>query len=151
MGKRGIGPLPPEVSDLERVVAAWRRTRQKGAATPSEFWEAAVPLAMQFGICKIGRAVGLDYTVLRKQVAITKERQRDATAIFAEVPAGLLLAASSAPKAEPGPTLDLPQGQTSGAVIELSTPDGARMRICLEPGKDAEAALCVSAFLRRGH
>jgi len=64
----GTGPLPPEVSDLERKVAAWRRTRHKGAATPSEFWKAAVTLAMQFRICRIGRAVGLVYSALRKQV-----------------------------------------------------------------------------------
>jgi hypothetical protein len=104
---------------------------------------------MQFGVCRIGRAVGLDYSALRKQVDKAKEMQRNATATFVEVPAGLLLSASSAPEAMSGPTLDLPQA--SGAVIELSTPDGARMRICLEPGKGAEAALCVSAFLRRGH
>ena len=146
MGKRGTGPLPPEVSDLEREVAAWRRTRHKGAATPSEFWEAAVTLALQFGICRIGRAVGLDYSALRKQVDKAKEKQLNATATFVEVPTGLLLPASG-PKAAPSPALD----QAQGAVIELSTPDGARMRICLEPGKGAEAALCVSAFLRRGH
>jgi len=146
MGKRGTGPLPPEVSDLEREVAAWRRTRHKGAATPSEFWEAAVTLAMQFGICRIGRAVGLDYSALRKQVDKAKEKQLNATATFVEVPAGLLPPASGL-KAALGLALD----QAQGAVIELSTPDGARMRICLEPGKGTEAALCVSAFLRRGH
>jgi len=146
MGTRGTGPLPPEVSDLEREVAAWRRTRHKGAATPSELWEAAVTLAMQFGICRIGRAIGLDYSALRKQVAKAKEKQFNATATFVEVPTGLLLPVS-APKVTPGPALD----HVQGAVIELSTPDGARMRICLEPGKGAEAALCLSAFLRRGH
>ena len=146
MEKRGTGPLPPEVSDLEREVAAWRRARHKGAATPSEFWEAAVTMAMQFGICRIGRAVGLDYSALRKQVAKAKEKQVNATATFVEIPAGLLLPVS-APKVTPGPAVD----QVQSAVIELSTPDGARMRICLEPGKGAEAALCVSAFLRRGH
>ena len=144
MGKRGTGLLPPEVSDLEHEVAAWRRTKHKGAATPSAFWEAAASLAMQFGICRIGRAVGLDYSTLRKQVAKAKEKQLNATAIFAEVPTALLLPVSAL-KAEPGPAL------APGAVLELSTPDGARMRICLEPGKGAEAALCVAAFLRRGH
>jgi len=146
MGKRGTGLLPPEVSDLEHEVAAWRRTKHKGATTPSAFWDAAATLAMQFGICRIGRAVGLDYSTLRKQVAKAKEKQLNATATFVEVPAGLLLPAS-APKAEPGPGL----GQAPGAVLELSTPDGARMRICLEPGNGAEVALCVAAFLRRGH
>jgi len=101
---------------------------------------------MQFGICRIGRAVGLDYSALRKQVDKAKEKQLNATATFVEVPAGLLLPASGL-KAALGPALD----QAQGAVIELSTPAGARMRICLEPGKGTEAALCVSAFLRRGH
>ena len=41
---------------------------------------------MQFGICRIGRAVGLDYSALRKQVDKAKEMQLNATATFVEVP-----------------------------------------------------------------
>ena len=62
MGKRITGPLPAEVSQLQERVEAWRRARKHGAPTPSELWEAATALAMQFGVCRIGRAVGLDYT-----------------------------------------------------------------------------------------
>jgi hypothetical protein len=34
-------------------------------------------------------------------------------------------------------------------MIELSTPDGVRMRICLESGKNVDAAGIVAAFLGR--
>jgi hypothetical protein len=35
-------------------------------------------------------------------------------------------------------------------VIDLSAPDGARMRIRLEAGRDLDAAGLVAAFLGRG-
>jgi hypothetical protein len=37
----------------------------------------------------------------------------------------------------------------SGSMIDLSTPDGARMRIHLEAGRDLDAAGIVAAFLGR--
>ena len=52
-------------------------------------------MAMHFGNCRIGWAVGLDYFALRKQVAKAKERQLNVTASLIEVPAWLLLSASS--------------------------------------------------------
>jgi len=70
---------------------------------------------MQFGICRIGRAVGLEYSALRKQVDKAKEMQLNATATFVEVPTGLLLSAASAPEAMSGPRLDLPDAHRSGS------------------------------------
>ena len=149
MGKRGTGPLPPEVSVLQEALEAWRRTRAKGAATPSAFWATATELAMQFGVCMIGRAVGLDYGCLRRQVAKARAKQLSAPVTFVELPGTLLVPTNTqAPVlGEPGPSWS----HGTGPVIELSTPDGACMRITLESGLGAEAALVVAAFLMRGH
>jgi hypothetical protein len=101
---------------------------------------------MQFGVCRIGRAVGLDYTCLRKQVAKAKEKGANAPPAFVAFPTELVLPSIPSPKGDPGLTWD----QRPGPMIEISTPGGARMRICLEAGKGADAAEIVVAFLRNG-
>lgn len=149
MEKRGKGPLPTEVGRLQQQVQAWRLAKKSGEHTPRKFWDAAVQLALQFGVCRIGRAVGLDYTSLRHQVAKTKEQLLCAGPTFVEIPAALMLPTAPTLETDNGPDPRWPLG--SGPVIDLSTPDGARMRICLEPGKGGDAALLLTAFLRRGH
>lgn len=144
MGKRNTGPLPAEVGLLQQRVEAWRRTRAQGARTPSELWETATELAMQFGVCRIGRAVGLDYTCLRKQVAKAKDRGAITPAAFVAFPTELVLPSMPPATGKPDVTWD----QRPGPMIEISTPGGARMRICLEAGKGADAAGIVAAFLR---
>ena len=145
MGKRNTGLLPAEVGQLQQRVEAWRRTRKSGAPTPSDLWATAIELAVQFGVCRIGRAVGLDYTSLRKRVAKGQGSAAKAQAAFVELPTGLVL---------PGiPTETLPDliwEQRSGPTIEISKPGGARMRICLEAGKGGDAAGIVAAFMRDG-
>jgi hypothetical protein len=99
---------------------------------------------MQFGVCRIGRAVGLDYTCLRKRVAKAKLTADKPQAAFVEFPTELVL--PSVASTEQGP--DRTWEQRSGPMIEISTPGGARMRICLEAGRGADAAGIVAAFLR---
>lgn len=146
MGKRNTVPLPAEVGQLQQRVETWRRSRRQGTPTPSEVWEMATKLAMQFGVCRIARAVGLDYTCLQKQVAKAREKQLVAQSGFVEFPAELVLPSIPQTKSDPERTWD----QRSGPMIEISTPDGARMRICLEAGNGADAAGIVAAFLRKG-
>ena len=145
MGKRNTGLLPAEVGQLQQRVEAWRRTRKLGAPTPSDLWETATELAVQFGVCRIGRAVGLDYTSLRKRVAKAQGSAAKTQAAFVEFPTSLVL--PSIP-AETVP--DLSWEQRPGPMIEISKPGGARMRICLEAGKGGDAAGIVAAFMRDG-
>ena len=140
--------MPAEVEQLREQVQVWRRTRKVGTPTPAAIWDAAVPLALEFGVCRIGRAIGLDYTWLRKKVAKAKEQGRPSTPTFVELPGGLV-----APNAqvtleagrEPAPWWPM----ASGPLIEVSTPSGARMRICMEPGKVVDVAGIVASFLGR--
>jgi len=129
MGVRNTDPLPEEVEQLRRQLQEWRETRRKSEPLPSSIWDAAVPLAMRFGICRIGRTIGLDYSWLRKRVTDAKAQTVEATPAFPEG----------------GKESCAPQG--TGRVIELSTPDGTRMWMCLR-GRAVDAAGMVVAFLR---
>jgi len=141
-------PLPPAVNRLHQQVQEWRRSKDgRFALTPSEFWDAAVPLAVKYGVCRISRAVGLDYSSLRKKVTEATDKPNPAPAItFVEVPtSGMMHPEKPTPEPRPVP---IPE---SGLVIDITRPDGARMRISLKPGIDLDAAGIVAAFAGRGH
>ncbi len=141
-------PLPPAVKRLHQRVEKWRQSKKgQFSITPGELWEAAVPLAAKFGVCRIARTVGLDYGGLRKRVAEAVGNPSPARSItFVEVPTtGMVRAEKFFPESQPEPALD------SGLVIDISRPDGTRMRISLKPGIDRDAAGIVAAFAGRGH
>jgi hypothetical protein len=140
--------LPPAVNRLRQRVEKWRQSKQgQFSLTPVELWDAAVPLAVKYGVCRIARAVGLDYGGLRKRVAGATENPSPAQPItFLELPAsGMMRAEKSAPEPHPAP---IPE---SGLQIDISRPDGARMRISLRPGIDMDAAGIVAAFVGGSH
>jgi len=100
---------------------------------PVEIWEAAVELARRYGPCQIARGIGLDYKTLRLRLAKAAGRAGVVKPTFVQFPA----------------TLDqvAPVSTVAGTTIELSRPDGSRMRIHLEAGRGMEAAGIVAAFL----
>jgi len=138
MRKAGKDPLPEEVGHLAGWMQEWRQSKRGKVPIPCEIWDAAARLAEQFGVCRIARAIGLDYTGLRIKVVSA----RKAASAFMELPAGMMLA--DLPAREPR------RGPDAGPVIEISMPDGARMRICLEAGRASDATGIVAAFLGRG-
>jgi len=112
---------------------------------PREIWDHAVVLARQFGVCKVARAVGLDYSALRKKVETAKELPGLVLPTFVELPGRLF--AEGVPIVPQQETLaaGLPGG--TGAIIDIATPDGVRIRIQLEAGRGMEAAGIVAAFM----
>ncbi len=140
-------PLPPAVNRLKQQVQRWREAKEgQFSLTPGELWNAAVPLALKYGVCRIARAVELDYGGLRKRVAALAGKPCPEPSItFVEIPASGM-AATEHPASEhrqnPAPE--------SGLVIDISRPDGARMRISLKPGTDLDAAGIVAAFVGGG-
>jgi hypothetical protein len=143
MGKQTKGPLPAEVEELQIQLQEWRRTRKGPGPIPAPIWDAAVPLAIRFGVCRIGRAVGLDYTWLRKKVARAKEASPGGSTAFLELPAGLVL---PAPHASQRGDQESAWRPATGAMVEISTPDGAQFRMRLD-GSAVDAAGIVAAFL----
>ena len=140
-------PLPPAVNRLKQQVQKWRQAKDgQFSLTPGAFWDAAVPLAVKYGVCRIARAVELDYGGLRKRVAAMAGKPSPEPSItFVEIPASGMAATehpASDPRQHPAPE--------SGLVIDISRPDGARMRISLKPGTDLDAAGIVSAFVGAG-
>ena len=121
----------PQRSTLK--TSAWRSTRFNRGQTPDEIWDSAVALARIYGVCQVARAVDLDYKALRNRVTRALEKPGLVEAAFVELP--VTLAGESAPTPPPVTT------------IEISSPDGSRMRISLESGRGMEAAGIVAAFL----
>ena len=146
MGTQSKGPLPAEVEELQTQLQEWRRTRKGSCPIPAPIWDAAVPLAIRFGVCRIGRAVGLDYTWLRKKVARAKEASPAGGTAFLELPAAMVLPGGCASQSGGQESGWLP---TAGAVIEISTPDGGQFRMRLQ-GPAVDAAGIVAAFLGGG-
>jgi hypothetical protein len=99
---------------------------------PGAIWDAAVALAREFGICRVSRALAIDYSALRRRAEVI-EGHSLVRPTFVQLPA----------------TLDSDGGMAPapGTTIEISARDGSRMRICLEAGRGNEAASIVTAFL----
>ena len=145
MGKPKTEPKPEDLDPLRERIRTWRSTRRRPNPMPREIWDHAVVLARQFGVCKVARAVGLDYSALRKKVETAKELPGLVLPTFVELPGRLF--AEGAPIAPQQETLaaGLPGG--TGAIIDIATPDGVRIRIQLEAGRGMEAAGIVAAFM----
>jgi len=129
-------PSPKQLDALRGQIQDWRENRKVPGAMPEELWDGAVVLARKFGVCRIARALTLDYTSLRKRAEKVPEGGL-VKPTFVHLPmtvAQAEMAASAAP----------------GAMIEISTPDGARLHIHLEAGRGMETAGIVAAFLERG-
>ena len=126
-------PPTEELGPLRQRIKAWRVSRAARGPMPGEIWESAVVLARVYGVCRIARAVDLDYESLRLRMARAMEKPGLVKPTFVELPATAVPESVSAP--------------ARGASIEISSPDGSRMRINLESGRGMEAAGIVAAFL----
>jgi hypothetical protein len=150
MGKRTFQPLPKDVDRLKLQVLDWRRIKSSpGSPMAGELWDAAIHLAKRFGVCRVARAVGLDYGWLRKKVEKANAQALSVSTAFLELPLGRVVATAEGQFREPEGDSKPGRVLDSGPIIELSTPDGARMRIRLEAGTDLDAAGLVAAFLGR--
>jgi len=145
-------PLPPAVKRLQQRVQKWRQSKEgRFSSTPVEVWDTAVALSVKYGVGRIARTVGLDYGALRKRIAEltrkpTGKSDFEQSITFVEVPtSGVMRAEKFFPESQPEPAPD------SGLLIDISRPDGARMRISLTSGIDIDAAGIVAAFAGRGH
>ena len=151
MGKRAVQPLPGDVDRLKLQVQEWRRIKSSpGSPMPGDRWDAAIGLAKKFGVSRIARAVGLDCGWLRKKMEKAEGRASSAGPAFLELPLGRVVVAAEGQHRESEG--DLKPGSAAwnqGPIIDLSTPDGVRMRIRLEAGRDLDAAGLVAAFLGR--
>jgi hypothetical protein len=124
--------LPEEdLGPVRAHLITWRSSRAcVRAPIPAEVWAGAVALAEKHGICPVARALGLDYGALKSRVGRSEAGPGTPRPAFLEL----------------SPSRTFPQGATT--TIEITAPDGARMSIHLDAGRDGEAAGIVTAFLR---
>lgn len=130
MAKSKKEPSPEQLNGLRRQIQEWRQNRTVPGAMPGALWGQAVALAKDFGVCRIARAVTLDYTALRKRTEQTPAAGL-VKPTFVQLPA----------------TLNPVETPVAPTTIEITARDGARMRIHLEAGHGTEAASIVAAFL----
>jgi hypothetical protein len=141
MGKRTSQELPLEVEQLKLRVQGWRQFKKSATAPmPGEMCDLAIQLAKSHGVSRIAQATGLDYGWLRKKVVDSKAKSAVATPIFLELPRAMDVAEPMPQESRQAVEAGCHMG--SGPTIDLSTPDGARMRIHRVPPAGVRDATC---------
>ena len=134
MGKRSSGPLPAEAGRLKAAVRSWRETRARVGPMPADLWQRAMGLAEVHGVCRIARAIEVDYSALRERMEVQGHRTEEPA--FLELSGAMLLAGAA--------------GQEAGAgaedQVDIALADGSLFRM---RGRALDAAAIVAAFMRR--
>ena len=141
MGRpRGIA-LPEEVNALRTRIQTWRTHRVGRAQMPRDIWTEAIRLARDFGACRVAKATGLDYKGLRRKIALMQAKENPVPQSFIELhPHPLALPANSQGVAM----------EWAESIVELSTSDGAQLRVRLGAGSVLNLPELVSAFFTKG-
>jgi hypothetical protein len=56
------------LTQLSEQIERWRQTRKSRRPMPEQLWQAAAELSKQSSINKVSKALGLNYTALKKRV-----------------------------------------------------------------------------------
>jgi len=97
--------------DLQRQFGQWRSTEPLRSRLPESLWQSAVELAREHGVNATARALGLDYSGLRKRLmGSSGERRKSVPAEFVEL-------------------VTPPSAKWEECVIEFESAQGAKMRV----------------------
>lgn len=110
MGDNSKVNLPGPLSDLGHRIDVWRRTRPKLAPMPSNLWKDAARLAQLHGINPVAKTLRLNYHALKRHLQAARGLRATAPPAFVEVSLS-------------------PPVPTSGCLVELERPDGAKMKV----------------------
>lgn len=61
----------PRLDRLRQRLTAWRRDGNRYRRTPEPFWREAAELAQVLGISRVAQALRLNYTALKRRLAVT--------------------------------------------------------------------------------
>ena len=138
---------PIELKGLQRRIEACRRTQPGTRPMPEELWKEASGFARKLGICRVSRALRVNYGGLKRRVLSRglpvvdgRRRERSPTVVrpdFIELSGLPALGALS--EAAAG----------SDAVVEVVAPDGTRLTIRVKRATNPNVAAWVSAFRDR--
>lgn len=122
------------VAELEQVrgaLAAWRATPGKGQKIPAAVWQQAARAARRHGLNPVSKALGLDYSCLKRRVVADGGRANLRSGVmpaFVEV--------------KPDGT-----AEDLACVIEMEKGGGTRMRICVKSAAAVDWCRIKEAFL----
>jgi hypothetical protein len=135
---------PIELKGLQRRIEAWRRTQPGTRPMPEELWKEASGFARKLGICRVSRALRVNYSGLKRRVLARglptvdgRRSKRSPTVVrpdFIELSG--LPALGALGEAAAG----------SDAVVEVAAPDGTRLTIRVKGATSPNVAAWVSAF-----
>ena len=77
------------LEEVKQLFTTWRTSRKQKTRIPDELWKAAASLATQYSIHQISRALRLNHTALKDQVAAHTQENDSTTApqvCFLELP-----------------------------------------------------------------
>jgi len=144
--------IPSDMKALGQRIEHWRKTRLNREPMPAELWEAAVALAGQYGVYPTAQGLTVDFGGLKRRV------ERAALSSSPEIQACSMVPTLT-PGTAPSETfqfveIDAPQVMEVSSLpkisVELSTPDGAKMTLCMEGGTGIDVIGLAGAFWKRG-
>lgn len=104
----------PTLQEVLTRFETWRKGKKPGSRIPKCLWAAAVDVCDVHSLCEVSKALGLNYTELKRRYAIATEkaqRQQPTSTGFIEIP---------------------PLAMSSTCVIELSKTSGATMKMTFQ-------------------
>ncbi len=138
---------PVELKSLHRRIEAWRQTRPGTRPMPEELWKDASGFARKLGICRVSRALRVNYSGLKRRMLSSGgargQVRRSACAASVSRPDFIELSGlAQFPVLNEAPA-------ASDAVVEVVAPDGTRLTIRVQGATSANVAAWVSAFRGR--
>jgi hypothetical protein len=124
-----------ETADTATKLEAWRKSRRMGSRMPEELWTEITGWARQLGVNRVSRAMGLNFTDLKKRVEQGQGLCRVPAVVrptFVEFEGHSLLG-----------------GIQGGPVVEVFSPDGGRMVMHLPGGVPVDTLGLVASFMGR--
>jgi len=108
---------PARLEGVLRRFEKWRRMRKTRARIPEPLWDAAVKMAVAYGLHRTAKTLSVNYYSLKKRVArkaaASSESKVEAAATFVELTPPLV-------------------GGSCECLLELDDADGAKMRVHLK-------------------
>ena len=128
--------LASSIEQVSQRIEQWRRTRPGRCRMPEPLWAAAVALAREHGIYAASHGLRVSYDSLKKRLGTRRARPAAAK----PAPATTFV--------EIGNPLPFVSG-TSGASVELTTGDGAKLAIRLAAGDTLDVVGLAREFWDR--
>jgi hypothetical protein len=138
---------PVELKGLHRKIEAWRGTRPGTRPMPEELWKEASGFARKLGICRVSRALRVNYVGLKRRMRASGPSR---VVSRSSVRAASVSRPDFIELSGPAPFAALNEAPAgSDAVVEVVASDGARLTIRVKGATSPNVAAWVSAFRGR--